>query len=121
MLKNKKKFREDVPTLSVLVNTVLDELKGIIVGKKITESSMIIVCVAAMKIVDQVPKLTGPDKKQIVLLVLKKLVSQGDNQAVLLNVINNVMPVAIDTLISVDKKKIRLHVRKVFNCCIKKL
>lgn len=119
-------IRNNLPatkTISIAVINVLDQIEDIISEEEITEAVIITICVSAMQFVNHIPKLNGQDKKQVVLLVLKQIVNNHiddiQQRLVLFHVIDHIIPVTIDTLVNVDKQKIKLHVRNFFSCCLK--
>lgn len=118
-----KKVTPATKKVTLAVNNVLVQLEDLIAGEEITQATLVTICLSAMQLVEHVPKLNGKEKKDIVLLVLNQLVTNHINdpeqKLILFAVIDNVIPVTIDTLVSVDKQKIKLHVRKFFSCCLK--
>jgi hypothetical protein len=118
-------LREKLPAtkkVTLAVNNVLEQLADLIAGEEITQATLVTICLSAMQLVEHVPKLNGTEKKQVVLLVLKQLVTNHINdlqqKLILFNVIDNIIPVTIDTFVSVDNQKIKFHVRKCFSCCL---
>ena len=77
-----------------------------------------------MQIVEKYPKISGTQKKSLVIQVLKKFVidqSDGDTENALLLFIDTFLPSVIDTIISVDVKDIVINIKKgvksFFICC----
>jgi hypothetical protein len=77
-----------------------------------------------MQIVEKYPKISGIQKKSLVIQVLKKFVidqSDGDTENALLLFIDTFLPSVIDTIISVDVKDLVINIKKgvksFFICC----
>jgi hypothetical protein len=113
-----------------IVNEIYDNIKNIVTDK-LTASNIIIITINLMKIIEKYKKISGNDKKTIVLDILKKVVNEtiDDKQEkdILLFVINNTLPFVIDTIISIDKREIKIKMIRLykkiinlFNCVNKK-
>jgi hypothetical protein len=86
--------------------------------------------ISLMKIIETIDKVKGVDKKKLVIFIIKKIVDKNidDNyeREILFYFIDNMLPNVIDTIISIDKKKIIISVnkakslfKKIFSCVSK--
>ena len=71
-------------------------------------------------------KLKGSDKKELVMELLKNIIRKYDNvedDSILDSIMFELVPSMIDTLISVDKKKLKLKKKNIleFLKCLKKI
>ena len=77
-------------------------------------------------IAEKYKTLRGVEKKELVIELLKNIVSKYDNvneNSILEPIILQLVPSMIDTLISVDKKQIKLKKTPLINCfkCLRKM
>lgn len=73
-----------------------------------------------MQIVEKYSKLSGEQKKSLVINVIKKFVVDhldGDNETELLIFIDTFLPSVIDVMISIDKKELAIKIQKGFKLC----
>ena len=107
-----------------LINKLYESLCMIIANKKVTTINIVMIATNLMQIVEKYPKISGIQKKSLVIQVLKKFVidqSDGDTENALLLFIDTFLPSVIDTIISVDVKEIVINIKKgvksFFICC----
>jgi len=72
-------------------------------GYNITVESIIAVTTEIMKLAEEVPRLKGEEKRQIVLGAVKLLCVELDTDDQLISIVDTVIPATIDMLIFVDK------------------
>lgn len=99
------------------VDKLTKEIQNIITDDGITTENISSIMLSLMVIVDQYPNLTGIQKKQIILAVLKKYVLDNFNNDSeecidLLHVIETVLPNTINLMISIDKGEVAIRLRK---------
>ncbi len=107
------------------VQRIYDAVKKIFVEKTITTSNVVVLAVQAMQIVEKIPDLTGGDKKNIVIKVVKLIVNEfeldDDSRATINLVIDTTLPVAIDMIVGASKGAFDLNTLKVklakLRCC----
>jgi len=94
-----------------------EELKKILAGAKLTASNLTVILVNLMQIVETYPKLTGPQKKEVILSSINMLIDdQNDNvedAKTLKFVVAMTLPNLIDTLVKIDRKKIGIKLQKM--------
>lgn len=84
-----------------------------------------------MMFAESFDKLTGPDKKNLILNVLTQYVQEnvGDAKVLVMELINFTIPPLIDTMIALDRGDLKIHLRKFCDkvksgcgvrCCKKK-
>ena len=107
-----------------LINKLYKSLCMISADKKVTTINIVMIATNLMQIVEKYPKISGTQKKSLVIQVLKKFVidqSDGDTENALLLFIDTFLPSVIDTIISVDVKEIVINIKKgvksFFICC----
>jgi hypothetical protein len=99
--------------------------------EKITAVNIVVIATELMQIVEKYKGLNGPQKKMLVINVIKKIVnSQIDSQetrSALITIIDFTLPIVIDNLVSAingnikfDKEKVKSFFKKYFCCCISK-
>jgi hypothetical protein len=99
--------------------------------EKITAVNIVIVTTELMQIVEKYKGLTGPQKKMLVINVIKKVVNSqvdsSETRSTLNTVIDFTLPVVIDNLIDAingnmkfDKEKVKSFFKKYICCCINK-
>ena len=106
------------------INKLYESICVIAVNKKVTTINIVMIATNLMQIVEKYPKISGIQKKSLVIQVLKKFVidqSDGDTENALLLFIDTFLPSVIDTIISVDVKEIVINIKKgvksFFICC----
>ncbi len=98
--------------------------------EKITPTNIIVIATELMQIVEKYKELTGPQKKMLVINVIKKVVnSQIDSQETRLalnTIIDFTLPTVIDNLVDAingnikfNKEKVQSFFKKYICCCIK--
>lgn len=83
-----------------------------------------------MQAVEKYPELSGADKKDLVIIVLKRLVEEfdiGESEGEIIDIlIDNAMPIVIDLVVSASKgelglnkisMKIKKFFKKICKCC----
>jgi len=101
------------PTVLPHFDAVMRDMEKLIAGD-VSAINIFSVCVNAMQCVEQIPGLTGPQKKQLVLAVLTKLVTKLGADAGLLVY----LPQFIDIAISIANSEIVITMQKeMVGCC----
>lgn len=80
-------------------------------NNSMSAENIITTTVTLMQISEQFKTLTGPMKKQLVLDVIKDSIKDNEE---LVYLVDMILPSLIDTIISVDKKELRIKVKKCF-------
>ena len=99
--------------------------------ENITPINVVSIASELMQLVEKYKGLTGPQKKMLVISVIKKVVnSQVDSletQSVLYTIIDFTLPIVIDNLVSAingeikfNKEKVKSFFKKYLCCCITK-
>jgi len=107
------------------VSRLYDEIETLIEGKKIDAGSIISIATLLMKTVEKYSDVNGIQKKEIVLAVLRKIVqekiSDPDERANVLFLVEQTVPPVIDALVAVDKGQLKIKIQKgcksLFSCC----
>lgn len=98
-----------------------EKLKQILAGGKLNASNLTVILVNLMQIVETYPKLTGSQKKEVILASINMLIDdQNDNveDAETLKVlIKMTLPNLIDTLVSIDTKQLSIKLKKISSYC----
>jgi len=110
---------------SIVINKLYDEIIQIMDGEKINLSNGITFGVNLMQLVEKYKTFTGKEKKQIVIDVINKIIKEQvddeNTERDLITFANTVLPTTIDTIISIDKKKIIINTKKFFKNFFNKL
>jgi hypothetical protein len=99
--------------------------------EKITPMNIVIIATELMQIVEKYKELTGPQKKMLIINVIKKIVNnQIDSQetrTALNTIIDFTLPIVIDNLVSAingeikfNKEKVESFFKKYICCCFNK-
>ena len=129
-LSNKKKaFVPRLPP-GQIIDSVIDKLKTIIKNRKYSCQEIIvnlsIITGMVMTIIEQYPYLSGIEKKNIVIQVLKRLIKKelpnivnvSDENQVMINLSLETLPNIIDTLIGVSSGKVKVNEQTVATGCL---
>jgi hypothetical protein len=103
------------------VNKLYETLTYIIDKNELSTTNTVLISTNLMQIVEKYPGITGPQKKDLVIHVLKRFVIDhlnGENKQAMLLFIDAFLPSVIDTIISVDKKELAIKIRKGFKACL---
>ena len=112
--------------MDTALDTIYNQIKQSIVAEQLNQASIILIATNAMVLVERVPGLTGLERKELVLQVLRKLigdlVTDPAAAAALLLVVNNVLPTAIDQIVAATNGKLDINkwwvnVKKNLCCC----
>lgn len=110
---------DETSNIQTNIDKLLIEVDKLIDNDALTTVNISKVMVSLMVLVDEYPDLTGPQKKEIVLAVLKKHVidhfeEEAPEYSELLKIIETVLPTTIDVMVSIDNKEITIHLKKGF-------
>ena len=109
-----------LPVPSDFVDNLYESLSIIIGSEKITTVNIALVATNLMQIVEKYPKISGSQKKALVIHVLKKFVIDqvdGEAETALILFIDTFLPSIIDVIVSVDKKEVYVKIKKGFKSC----
>ena len=99
------------------IDELLTEVDKLIDDDTLTSVNVSKVMVSLMVLVDEYHDLSGTQKKEIILAVLRKYViehfeEEAPEYVELLKIIETVLPTTIDLMISIDNKEITIHLKK---------
>ena len=95
-----------------LIDTLIDNIEDAIHGD-ISAMNIFSITVNLMQLVEKYPKLSGPQKKSLVIQALEKVIKKhGADQALL-----SIVPAFIDQAISLDKGKVVINVEEAASGC----
>lgn len=86
----------------------------------LTKENITTIVINLMQLVQKYPDLTGIQKKNLVIYVVKKFIedkTDKEEEEVLLTFVDIFLPTLIDTLVSIDKKEIVIKLKKTFSSC----
>jgi hypothetical protein len=98
---------------STIVDTLINSIEGMIHGE-INALNIFSITVNLMQLVEKYPKMRGPEKKALVILVIQKLIKKYASDEALLSLI----PAFIDQAISIDKGKVTINVDEAASSCL---
>jgi hypothetical protein len=104
------------------INDLYKSIKNIVSDKQITSDNIISLIIQLMIIVEKFPRIRGTDKKIIIINTLTKFIHDTHTETDdIINFINVFAPTIIDNFISIDKKNIKIKIKKFknifFKCC----
>jgi len=96
------------------------ELKRIAVRDGIFVKNIMTFVVNAMELVENLDVLSGPEKKQLVLDLMRKIIEKDkqlelEEKKEISYLIDNILPEVIDTVVAASKNDIMINVKK--RCC----
>ena len=102
--------------------TLYDTFIGVINEDDFNMAKVVIIVTNLMQAVEKYTDLKGGEKKVIVLYVIDRFIEDTTNNTVndVLNLAKPMLPELINTIMNVDKRKIKIRVKKLFNsnrCC----
>jgi hypothetical protein len=96
-----------------LINTLIDNIEDAIHGD-ISAMNIFSITLNLMQLVEKYPKLTGPQKKALVIQALDNVIKKhGADQSLLA-----LIPPFIDSAISIDKGKVTINVEEAASGCL---
>ena len=107
------------------IQNVYNNVKKIFVDKSVDTANIVNLTVHTMQLVEVIPHLTGGDKKNIVIEVIKLLISDSpldDNTKAALDlIVQTTLPILIDTIISASSGDFNFNTIKAcfakWKCC----
>ena len=110
------------PKLAVYVDSVYHQLETYLEGGKPSFDNVMGLLLNLMQVVEKYPKLSGADRKTLILYVLEKYMAEkmGDDKDMFTDLIKSVLPTAVDLFVSLDKNKIKIEAKKCWkkwSCC----
>ena len=120
---NKDKENEEVAYLSKQIDKLYNSLTNIVGIKKLTVGDFMDIATKLMQIVEKYPELNGIQKKKVIICAFKQFFEKNKDgyEDSMISFAMSMLPNIIDIVISVDKKKLNIHIRKVakkiFSCC----
>jgi hypothetical protein len=107
------------------VTRLYTELKNIVGDRTVDRENVVGIALALMQLVENYREVKGPQKKELVLHVLKLFIedtiSNQSEAKLVTGVIELTLPTVIDTIVSVDKKELKIKLRKgwrsLLACC----
>lgn len=124
----------DVPYNEEQFNTVYGQLKGMVIGRKVTTPMLIILIPSAMASVATFAKISGQQRRLLVIRLIEKLIDEYDTAdangnedaaaEMIKMFVRDQVPLIIDTIYAASKgkfvfKQIQSKLSKVFSCCRK--
>jgi len=113
-------------TKTPIFDIIYTQIKKNITNKTIDAGEIILLGTLAMQLVDKYQDLTGPEKKLIVIEIVKKIirdqVTDLNTEQILILVVDTVLPTVIDKIVDasrgkLDLNKIDFSKCKLFACC----
>lgn len=108
---------------------VIHQVKLLLRGQVLSVDQIFYLVPRLMQIVENYKTISGVQKKMVIVKAMNKvadelLSDESPYKVTVLDVINNAMPIFIDTLVSVDKREIRIKInswinwiKETFCCC----
>lgn len=96
------------------------EIKKILNGEKMSASNVMFILVSLMQTVESFNNLKGVNKKHLILSVLNKYIEEEvedeDEERTLKLLVSMTLPSAMDMLVSIDKKELKIKLSKLCGC-----
>lgn len=127
--KSSAKSVKDVADVEALTQQMHDSIKQSIIDKKFGMTNVVTLVTLVMQMLEQIPTLSGPEKKAVAINVIKRLVAEipipGVDPATISAVVDTSLSKMIDFIISAangefDFTKIVEQWKSCFPCCYKK-
>lgn len=95
------------------IKQVFEDTKKAFEGETITSSSIITLAVRAMELVEKLPALSGSEKKQVVVQVVKLIIDEtelsDDDNAKIDVIIDTTLPLAIDFIVAASRGVLNIN------------
>lgn len=102
------------PITESLVSTLINQVEASIKDGEVNAVNLLPLCILTMQLAERTT-LKGTDKKQLVMIIMNKLVEKYKGNIALLGL----LPVFIDKAIALDKDQFHIQERiKNSNCCV---
>ena len=113
----------DIPTKAI--TRLYDELKDVVGTRSIDKENVVGIVLSLMKLVEKHDDVKGEQKKNLIIYVLNcfinDTVSDKNEAEVITGIVNFTLPTVIDTIVSIDKKELKIKLvkgcNKLFACC----
>ena len=105
------------------------QVKKLVEGQKITTANVINLLTTSMEVVEEVPNLSGPDKKELTILIVNKLIEEtelsDEDQDAIQAIVTRALPFIVDVVIAAsrgqyDFNKVTKCWKSMFPCCFRK-
>ena len=119
---------KDISEIDALSLEVLAQVKAAIVGRHFTATTFITLVTLVMQFVEKLVHVTGPEKKQVAINVIKQLVQEipieESQRQIIQTIVDTTLPKIIDFIISAangefDFTQIATMWKNMFPCCFK--
>ena len=128
--KNKAKriMPKDISEVEAISDDIFKQVKESIVGRHFTANTFISLVTLVMQFVEKSLNATGPEKKQIAMNVIHKLIleipMEDSHRTIVTTIVNTTLPTTIDFIISAangefDFSKVASVWKNMFPCCFK--
>lgn len=115
---------DEMAAVSTLLDSCYAQVMATIYKGNVEPTDIIVIVATAMQIVQKQGQLSGAQKKELVIGIMNKIITQSGlvdpkDQAACLLILNTAVPIAIDTIVSAFQGKIDLTkpVKAVKNGC----
>lgn len=126
-VEDKKRHQpKDAAQVTALTDQIHEEVRASIVNKKFGPNNIIVLVTIVMQIVEKLGALTGPEKKEVAISVISRLIMEipmGENdRATIKMIVDTTLSKTIDYIImaangELDFGAMAEQVKKIFSCC----
>jgi hypothetical protein len=119
---------KDISEVTPLVDQVYDDVRKSIVNKTFSATNFIVLVTIVMQVVEKLAELSGPEKKEIAIRVIKRLIMEipmpeNEKEAIAI-IVETTLSKSIDYIImaangELDFGKIKEQFKSIFGCCTK--
>ena len=99
-----------------IVDTIINHVENKDEVNNISTQSLIVIVILLMKEIESFSDLKGPEKKEYIIVIIKKIIEKKvtDTQTKLYisSVVDNTLPLMIDTIVKLDKNQIKIKTKK---------
>lgn len=127
--KNKKRvLYKDISEIETITENIFQQVKAAISGRIFNASTFISLVTLVMQFVEKSVAVSGPEKKQVAMNVIVKLIGEipleEDQKQIIVTIVNTTLPRIIDFIISAangefDFSKVQTMWKNMFPCCFK--
>jgi len=126
--KGKRILHKDISEIETITEDVFQQVKAAIAGRHFTANTFISLVTLVMQFVEKSLQATGPEKKQIAMNVIHKLIleipMEDSHRTIVTTIVNTTLPTTIDFIISAangefDFSKVASVWKNMFPCCFK--
>jgi len=106
---------EIITTSKNMIDRLYNSITLLVGEKELTTENTMFIVAKLMQLVEKYPELHGEEKKKLIIYVIRLFAVdhlEGNTDLQVLTFIDTMLPSVIDTIVSVDRKKLIIKIKK---------